>query len=53
MQQETERGWRDPELERLFARLPHVNLLRVASSGTPHDAESMCQSLKSLALALV
>jgi putative two-component system response regulator len=50
MQEETDRGWHDPELMRLFRRLRHAELQQAVANGSEQwqDAEAMRQSLENL-----
>jgi putative two-component system response regulator len=50
MQEETDRGWHDPELMRLFRRLRHAELQQAVANSSDQwqDAEVMRQSLENL-----
>ena len=54
MQEETDRGWHDPELMRLFLRLQHEALQEasVKNSEQRQNVEAMQQSLENLRLSL-
>src|SRR5262249_22076129 len=55
MQQETENGWHDPELMRLFMGLPHDVVRKAAASNTERwqDVQAMRESLENLGSALL
>jgi len=50
MQEETERGWHDPELMQLFLRLRHESVLEATEryAKQRQDAQAMCESLENL-----
>ena len=50
MREETERGWHDPELMRLFQRLRHATLREasVRNAEQWHDEQVMRESLENL-----
>jgi cyclic di-GMP phosphodiesterase len=53
MQQQTARGWHDPHLMDLFARLPHFELQKAAlQTATGNDEQSLRRSLARLRLAV-
>ncbi len=54
MQEETDRGWHDPELMRLFLRLRHDAVREASSKNSKQwqDVQAMQQSLESLRLTL-
>jgi putative two-component system response regulator len=53
MEQQTVRGWHDPGLMRLFARLPHAELQQAAlQAATGGDEQSLRRSLAKLRLAV-
>ena len=54
MQEETDRGWHDPELMRLFLRLQHEAVKEASAKNSEqwHNVEVMRQSLDNLSLAL-
>ena len=55
MQEETDRGWHDPELMRLFVRMRH-DVVREAAAGNGErwqDAQVMRESLENLRSAIL